>query len=336
MNPLFLAIIAFVGVFAVVGGVAMLLSQKPASRIEDRLDLLTGANTPATAKDGLMKQSSVLARPLDQGPALLDSLLKRFGDFNLNLLFEQADVPMTTSGLAVASAILALVGGAAGYVLGQRSPARRRRRLPLGGLPIVWVWFRRKKRLKLFGAQLPDAMEMLSRALRAGQSLGFGFNMVGSEMSGAHRQGIQPRLRGAEPRHPHGRKPGKHGARIPNLDPASSSPPSSCSGRRAATSPKSSTRSATLIRDRFRIWGQIQALTGEGRLSGVVLLALPLGPVHRRLPAQSQVRFAAVYRSAGQEDAGRRRGDAIGGGPGHPQDHRHQGVTKPWSSPIPC
>ena len=32
----------------------------------------------------------------------------------------------------------------------------------------------------------------------------------------------------------------------------------------------------SLIRDRFRIWGQIQALTGEGRLSGVVLLALPL------------------------------------------------------------
>ena len=31
-----------------------------------------------------------------------------------------------------------------------------------------------------------------------------------------------------------------------------------------------------LIRDRFRIWGQVQALTGEGRLSGIVLLALPL------------------------------------------------------------
>ena len=30
-----------------------------------------------------------------------------------------------------------------------------------------------------------------------------------------------------------------------------------------------------LIRERFQIWGQIQALTGEGRLSGVVLLALP-------------------------------------------------------------
>jgi tight adherence protein B len=30
-----------------------------------------------------------------------------------------------------------------------------------------------------------------------------------------------------------------------------------------------------LIRERFQILGQVQALTGEGRLSGVVLLALP-------------------------------------------------------------
>ena len=30
-----------------------------------------------------------------------------------------------------------------------------------------------------------------------------------------------------------------------------------------------------LIRARFKIFGQIQALTGEGRLSGIVLLGLP-------------------------------------------------------------
>jgi tight adherence protein B len=32
---------------------------------------------------------------------------------------------------------------------------------------------------------------------------------------------------------------------------------------------------ARLIRERFQIFGQIQALTGEGRLSGAVLLGLP-------------------------------------------------------------
>ena len=30
-----------------------------------------------------------------------------------------------------------------------------------------------------------------------------------------------------------------------------------------------------IIRERFKIFGQIQALTGEGRLSGTVLLAMP-------------------------------------------------------------
>jgi tight adherence protein B len=31
-----------------------------------------------------------------------------------------------------------------------------------------------------------------------------------------------------------------------------------------------------IIRERFKIMGQVQALTGEGRLSGVVLMALPI------------------------------------------------------------
>ena len=39
-----------------------------------------------------------------------------------------------------------------------------------------------------------------------------------------------------------------------------------------------------LVRERFKIWGQVQALTGEGRLSGIVLLALP------------PLLFVAVYR----------------------------------------
>lgn len=31
-----------------------------------------------------------------------------------------------------------------------------------------------------------------------------------------------------------------------------------------------------IVRDRFRIMGQVKALTGEGRISGVVLMALPI------------------------------------------------------------
>ena len=31
-----------------------------------------------------------------------------------------------------------------------------------------------------------------------------------------------------------------------------------------------------IVRERFRIMGQVQALTGEGRISGIVLMALPI------------------------------------------------------------
>ena len=61
-----------------------------------------------------------------------------------------------------------------------------------------------------------------------------------------------------------------------------------------------------LIRDRFRIWGQVQALTGEGRLSGVVLMALPLVLFMVVYQLNPRLRHAALHRSDGQEDAGRR------------------------------
>ena len=70
-----------------------------------------------------------------------------------------------------------------------------------------------------------------------------------------------------------------------------------------------------LIRDRFRIWGQVQALTGEGRLSGVVLLAPALRPVHRRLPTQPRLRHGAVHRPDGHENAHGRRSSCKSSGP---------------------
>ncbi len=49
-----------------------------------------------------------------------------------------------------------------------------------------------------------------------------------------------------------------------------------CSSRPAATSPSCSTSSRTIIRERFRIRGQIKTLTAEGRMQAIILLALPI------------------------------------------------------------
>src|SRR5205085_680155 len=48
--------------------------------------------------------------------------------------------------------------------------------------PFVWLWWKRKKRLDTFAAQLPEAMELVARALRAGHSLAAGMHVVAEEM----------------------------------------------------------------------------------------------------------------------------------------------------------
>ena len=72
---------AFVGVATLVGGAAMLFAKPPASKLEDRLDVLTGAGS-AAAKDGLLKDNSVLSRPLDDAPHMLATCSRASGTSN--------------------------------------------------------------------------------------------------------------------------------------------------------------------------------------------------------------------------------------------------------------
>jgi tight adherence protein B len=279
-----IAVAAFVGVAALVIGVATLLRDRPASRIEDRLDLLTGANTPSAAREGLLKPQSVLAQPLDAVPGFLEQLARRVGNINLSLFLEQADTSLTPSRWMVVSLILA--GGGAAISLTTRLHLLL---LPviavlMACLPLVWLVLRRRKRLKAFAVQLPDALEMLSRALRAGQSLASGCNMVANELPA-----------------PLGREFGRVfeeqnlgvsldesleslTERVPNLDLKFFATAVVLQRQTGGDLAEILDKIARLVRERFQIWGQVQALTGEGRLSGAVLLGLPV------------VLFLAVYK----------------------------------------
>lgn len=281
MGILLIAILAFVGVAALVGGAVLLLRDKPGSKIEDRLDMLTGANTPAAAKDGLGREGSLLSQSLDDQPGIIQIFLERFA--NVGLLFEQADTNLTLPKLLMISAVLAVLGGAMGIVVHVHAALLPVVALFLATLPLMWLMMRRKRRMKAFAAQLPDALEMLSRSLRAGQSLGFGFNMVSTEM---------PQPIGKE----FGRVFEEQNLgialdeslrslteRIPNLDLKFFVTAVILQRQTGGDLAEILDKIGSLIRDRFRIWGQVQALTGEGRLSGVVLLALPF------------VLFIAVY-----------------------------------------
>lgn len=280
MNPLILiAIAAFVGVAALVGGLAMVMREKPGSRIEDRLDVLTGASGPS--KGNLLKESSVLAQPLDNVPGVMELFLDRFGD--ISLLFEQADTSLTVGRLLLISAIMGLAGAGLGAALGIYPVLLPVVTLFMGALPLLWVMFRRKRRLKAFAAQLPDALEMISRSLRAGQSLGFGFDMVSEEMSPPIATEFGRTFEEQNLGIPLEETLESLTNRVPNLDLKFFATAVILQRQTGGDLAEILDKIGALIRDRFRIWGQVQALTGEGRLSGVVLLGLPF------------VLFLAVY-----------------------------------------
>jgi len=274
MSPLVIAIAAFIGVAALVGGVAIVLREKPSSKVEDRLDLLTGTKTAAGGKEGLLKQDSVLTQPLDAMPGLIETWISRFG--NVSRLFEQADTSLTVSRLALICVITALAGAGLGAATGLPFALLPVVGLVMACLPIFWLFWRRKRRMKAFAVQLPDALEMLARALRAGQSLASGFNMAAGEMGPPLGKEFNRVFEEQNLGIPLEESLDEMTERVPNLDLKFFATAVILQRQTGGDLAEILDKIGSLVRQRFQIWGQVQALTGEGRLSGIVLMALPV------------------------------------------------------------
>ena len=117
----------------------------------------------------------------------------------------------------------------------------------------------RKRRLGKFGNQLPQAMDLMSQALRAGPSLPAGIQLVGEQMEAP----LGPEFRRSFDEQNLG--VGLTDTlldmadRVPNLDLRFLVTAVVLQRRPVVTLPKSSTRSATCARERMQIKGQIQA-----------------------------------------------------------------------------
>ncbi|MBN1588988.1 MAG: type II secretion system F family protein [Pirellulales bacterium] len=274
MSPILIGIAAFIAIASLVGGVAVLLHEKPAGKIEDRLDVMTGQGRSSLEKGRLAAQNSILNQPLEDQPSFIENVLNRFGNFEL--FFEQADTSLTFSNLMMTAGILTLVGAGAGAATGINLLLIPIVALIMGSLPLVWLFLRRRRRLRAFAVQLPDALEMLGRSLRAGQSLAAGFNAISEELSSPisdefgrvfEEQNLGIALEDSL---------NSLGERIPNLDLQFFCTAVILQRQTGGDLAEILDKIGSLIRERFQIWGQVQALTGEGRLSGAVLLGLPV------------------------------------------------------------
>ncbi|TWU01766.1 type II secretion system F family protein [Neorhodopirellula pilleata] len=265
-------IIAAVGIFVasiVAFASSMLMATEETTATEDRLTQLASKKTGATEK----KQSLLLVDESEGAGQLVKKLLENVPAVHKYL--EQADI-----GISVMQFFgLCGIGFLFGFALCVISP------LPIllgpivgaavGVLPFGYVLHKRKKRLAKFGQQIPEALELLGRSLRAGHSLQAGFGLVGEEMEPPLATEFKRCFEEQKFGIPLDESIEDMAERVPNMDIRFFATAVILQRQTGGDLSEILDKIGHLVRERLQILGQIQALTGEGRMSGAVLLALP-------------------------------------------------------------
>ena len=206
---------------------------------------------------------------------LFNTLLKKMPSLEpLKILLVQANVPWPVGVFILITNLSGMVGLSLGFfqygVLGGLAGAG------LGVvLPYKFLTFKRKRRVKRFEKQLPEALELMSRGLKAGHAFTGGLQLVAEEM---------PDPLGGEffkvfKEYNHGLE---LNAALLNLctrvdlrDLRFFTTAVMIQRETGGNLAEILDKIAHLIRERFKLRNQIQALTAEGRLSGLILTLLP-------------------------------------------------------------
>jgi tight adherence protein B len=269
MSPILITIAAGLGVAALVGGVAILFRGGAEAEVEERLSALIGKG--GAKKDGQPQTDIMLANQM--GGGVVEKFFSRF--FDIRRLFLQADVELTLGRFCVICGVFAAAGAALALFTGLKAFFVPLVAITLGAMPFLWLVFKRKRRLRKFQAQIPDALELIARALRAGHSLASGFSLVSHEMTEPIAKEFSRVFEETNLGISMDDALDDLTERVPNLDLKFFATAVVLQRQTGGDLAEILDKIGELVRERFRIWGQVQALTGEGRLSGIVLLALP-------------------------------------------------------------
>ena len=194
----------------------------------------------------------------------------------LRLLHRQADCRVPLGIFVLATPLLAL--GALLLALSMRQPLLLALLLAavLGALPAGYLYWLKSRRMAKFERQLPEALELISRALRAGHAFSVGLKLVGDEA--ADPIGIEFKRVFDEM---------SMGVALPQALQNMTDRLDCVDLRFFLTSVLIQRETggnlaeiidslAGMIRKRFELLLKVRALSAEGRFSGIILLGLPI------------------------------------------------------------
>ena len=207
----------------------------------------------------------------------LNDLLKRARKLQaFRLLHQQADCRMPLGMFVLGTVGLALSGLLLSLSMRQTIVLALLFAALLGAIPYVYLLWQKQRRLAMFERQLPEALELVSRALRAGHAFSVGLKMVGEEAAdpiGKEFKRVFDEV--------------SMGVALPQALENMAHRIDSVDLRFFITSVLVQRETggnlaeiidslAGLIRQRFELQLRVKALSAEGRMSAVVLVGLPI------------------------------------------------------------
>ena len=268
-----LSILVFLVVTAVVMGAYLAAAHFPAAIANRKLaQRLKDVGSAAPEADG----TSVL-RQEDEGPLpVVEKLIEKSGAAMwLSKLIEQSGSRITPG------AFVMLSGGAAVaalFMIAAFTPATifaPVAAVVAGMMPYFVLAYRRSKRIKRFEEQFPEALDLLSRALRAGHAFQTAMGMVAEELPAP----VGPEFKKTFDQQNFG-LPLKEALteladRIPLLDVRFFVTAVQIQRETGGNLAEILDNLASVVRERFKLLRQVRVHTAHGRFTGWVLLALP-------------------------------------------------------------
>jgi tight adherence protein B len=194
----------------------------------------------------------------------------------LQLMLDQADLAWSATKMLANLFAAGLIFAAGLVLLGVTVLAAVGVFISVILLPIFYVSFRRKRRMKKLVNQLPDVFEMMAQALRAGHSLASAIHLIQEQMSDPiasefgrvfHEQNLGLKIEDALL---------DMAERVDSLDVRMFVTAVLIQRTTGGDLAEILDKIGGVIRGRIELFGQVQSLTSEGRLSGWVLFALPI------------------------------------------------------------
>jgi tight adherence protein B len=274
MGPALIALIAFAA-FLSTGVVIYLYAAGPQaaerSDIKKRLQTIALRKPSEEAMPALLKDEMMSAIP-----ALNKFLFSLPLSQRLELLIEQADVKIKVGPFA----LLVLALGAVGVLFGAHMGKNLFFALLIGAamssIPFLYLFNRRQARVKKFSEQLPDALDMAARSLRAGHSFTSALQVVSQEMA----EPIAKVFRLAYEEQGYGipiPEALNHMTRSVNsVDLRFFITAVNVQRETGGNLAEILEKLGMTIRERFKVLRQLRVYTAQGRLSGYILAALPV------------------------------------------------------------